>query len=155
MKHAYREIGKIVLAGIVMVSLTAFVAKGWLLRELGNKMDIPHREYEKYQDFASTKAVCGREAPEIVRKGSWRQKQGEAIPIADMFEGTDAEGNPVEIELVGIWYEGKNSRMEHYQREGKRLAGMESWIYLLELRAMDGERRTAIGRFGLLVEGNI
>ncbi len=106
MKHAYREIGKIVLAGIVMVSLTAFVAKGWLLRELGNKMDTPHREYEKYQDFASTKAVCGREAPEIVRKG-------------------------------------------------KRLAGMESGIYLLELRAMDGERRTAIGRFGLLVEGNI
>ena len=32
---------------------------------------------------------------------------------------------------------------------------MESGIYLLELRAMDGERRTAIGRFGLLVEGNI
>lgn len=72
-----------------------------------------------------------------------------------MFEGTDAEGNLVEVELVGIWDEGKNSRMELYQREGKRLAGLESGIYLLELRAMDGERRTAIGRFGLLVEGNI
>ncbi len=68
MGQAYKEMARIILAGMVMVALLAFVAGSVLLPGLGERMDVPGAEYATYQDFAQTMDVCGREAPEGRRR---------------------------------------------------------------------------------------
>lgn len=136
-----------------MVFLLVFAAGSALLPKLGQEMDIPGTEYRGYQDFAQTKSVCSRKPPKIVRKGSWRWNEGEEIGIGRIFQGTDAEGNAVYVEVADVIDEKGNSRIGHYHRGGHKLVGLEKGMYLLELRASDTEHKVSVKRFALLVQG--
>ena len=153
MGQAYKEMARIILAGMVMVALLVFVAGSVLLPGLGERMDVPGAEYATYQDFAQTMDVCGREAPEIIRIGLWKWKAGEEISISQVFSGMDVEGNAVDVKVLSLWDEEKNSRMEFYRKEGNSFIISEKGVYFEELQAVDREYKTAVRRFALLVGG--
>lgn len=153
MGQAYKEMARIILAGMAAAVLLAFAAGSVLLPGLGEQMDVPGVEYAAYQDFTQTMDVCGRKAPEIIRKGPWKWDAGEEISISQVFSGVDVEGNTVDVEVAGLLDEEKNSRMEFYQKEGNRLIISEKGAYILELRAVDREYKEAVKRFALLVGG--
>ncbi len=153
MKQVYREMAGIFLSGIVLAFALAFAMGSALLPKLGKGMDIPGTDYGEYQDFAQTKAVCKRRQPKIVRKGSFRCEEGDEILLANMFEGIDAEGNDLGIEVMDVLDEGGISQIKCYHRGGHKLVGLRQGAYLLELRAVDWERKATVKRFALLVEG--
>lgn len=152
MKQAYKIIAGLLLSGIVLVSLLAIMTETSLLPGLGQQMDVSSADYSGYVDVSQTKVICERNLPEIIRRDSKVWNVGEEILIADMFEGKDADGEQTEVEVLDIRDENGNSRMENYQRAGKRAVFSERGAYILELQTMDKERKTAVKKYLLLVD---
>ena len=65
----------------------------------------------------------------------------------------DVEGNAVDVKVLSLWDEEKNSRMEFYRKEGNSFIISEKGVYFVELQAVDREYKTAVRRFALLVGG--
>lgn len=142
----------VLLAGIVMTALLAIVADTSFLAEVGHHMNIPVIDYANYQDSWQMKAVCERDAPKIICRNIKIWKPGEEILLAGMFEGKDAEGNPIEIKVSDIRNQDGESKIECYKKEEGKMIFSEKGMYLLELQATDRENKSGRKCFILLID---
>lgn len=150
MKQIFRVMSDMVVPGIVCAALIAALARMSLLPRLGQHMDVPRENYSGYGDTAQAKIACGRKPPQIVRKGPGNCRVGEEFPLGDIFQGMDAAGNPINIQVLDIRDSQGIRRMDCYRKVGNKLLFPTKGAYLLELQAVDGQRKMARKKFVLL-----
>lgn len=152
MKPVYKTITGILLSGIIFVTLLAIIEKNMLLSKIGQQMKTPAFHYSEYEDAKQTKIICSRRLPKIIRKNSGVWKPGEEILIEEIFEGVDAEGKSVKITVLNIKDEHENSKMDSYQQVENKVVFSKRGMYLIELQAIDQERKSVIQSFILLID---
>ena len=140
MKPVYKTITGILLSGIIFVTLLAIIEKNMLLSKIGQQMKTPAFHYSEYEDAKQTKIICSRRLP------------GEEILIEEIFEGVDAEGKSVKITVLNIKDEHENSKMDSYQQVENKVVFSKRGMYLIELQAIDQERKSVIQSFILLID---
>ena len=72
--------------------------------------------------------------------------------IEEIFEGVDAEGKSVKITVLDIKDEHENSKMDSYQQVENKVVFSKRGMYLIELQAIDQERKSVIQSFILLID---
>ena len=152
MKQIYRVMSDIVLPGMVCAILIASFVGMSLLPRLGEHMDVPEENYSGYGDAAQTKLACDRKPPEIVRKGAGNCRPGEEVPVGKLFQGIDAAGNPIGVQVLDIRDSQGIRRMDCYRKAGHKIVFPQKGIYLLELQAVDGQRKPARKKFVMIAD---
>lgn len=152
MRQIYRVMSDMVLPGMVCAILLAAIGGMSLLPRLGEHMDVPTENYSGYGDAVQTKLACDRNPPQIVRKGAGSFKPGEEFFVGQVFQGMDAAGAPIGVQVLDIRDGQGNRRMDCYRKAGHKIVFPEKGIYLLELQAVDGQRKHVKKRFLLLAD---
>lgn len=152
MKQIVRVMSDMVLPGMICAALLAAIGGMSLLPRLGEHMDVPGEDYSGYGDAVQTKLACDREPPEIVRKGAGTFQPGQEFSVGQVFQGMDAAGNPVNVQVLDIRDGQGNRRMDCYRKEGQKIVFPSKGIYMLELQAIDGQRKPARKKFMLLAD---
>ncbi|MCI9492595.1 MAG: hypothetical protein HFH42_05625 [Lachnospiraceae bacterium] len=152
MRQVYRVMSEIILPGMICAALFGAIMGISLLPRLGRHMDIPTEDYSSYEDASQVKEICARQPPKIVRKGFGVYQPGEEILLSQIFEGIDTDGNETSLQVLGIWDKDGIGRMDCYQEAGHKVSFPKRGAYVLELQAMDGQRKSSIQKFVLLAD---
>lgn len=152
MKQIYRVTTDLVLPGIVCAILIASFMGMSLLPQLGEHMDAPKENYSGFGDAVQTKLACERKPPKIVRKGAGNCKPGEELSVGKAFQGVDAAGNPIAVQVLDIRDSQGTRRMDCYHKAGHKIVFPQKGVYLLELLAVDGQRKPARKKFVMIAD---
>lgn len=152
MRQIYRIMSDIVLPGMVCAILLAAIGGMSLLPRLGEHMDVPKENYSSYGDVVQAKLACDRKPPQIVRKGAGTFKVGEEVLVGQVFQGMDAAGAPIGVQILDIRDGQGNRRMDCYRKLGHKIVFPAKGIYLLELQAVDGQCKPVRKKFLLLAD---
>lgn len=152
MKQVYRVMSDIILPGIVCAALFGLIGGISLLPRLGQQMEVPKEDYSSYADARQTKEICARKPPDVVRKGFGVYQPGKEILLDQVFEGVDADGKKASLQVLDIRDKDGASRMDCYQGTGNKMSFPKRGAYLVEVQAMDGQRKSVVKKFMLLAD---
>ena len=146
MKRWVEEYGENLLAVTAGCMILAIIVTSGILAAIGTRIDTKESCNKKYQDFQSFWKISQREKPKIVCNTKKYCYAGEVISIDEVFQGEDADGRKLIIEVKEILDHEGISCMDMYQPKNHQIIFPKAGTYQFKVRVQD-EQKLSVTKF--------
>lgn len=153
MKLIFKNFKDAIIVTVVVIGVFIFVYSfGFPAMKQGIENSRVERDYSTYQDSTTYIAIAERQAPSITYDNSKRWKKNTEIPISQVFLTEDADGNELEIKVLGIKDMAGNVVTGNYDETEKKVLFNSAGNYFFELRVIDCEKKVTTETIQMVVD---
>lgn len=152
MRVFMEQYAEMLIAAFTGMVLAGMIAVSGMLPMIGKRVEVPSENYREYQEYKKLQELCIRKKPIIRCRQEKSWKAGEWIPIEEVFEGIDSQGNAVPVKVLEVRTRDGNSISGVYQKEQHAVRFLQGGIYIFEVQVQDSEKKITVERIALSVD---